>query len=578
MQRTRGLVSTVLIGVVLAALLAGCVPASPTPAPVPTPTEKATAGIEKECLAKAEKGRAQQGWGDPKTRERSPYAGLMYAEGQVLVLGAGDSIDQLIRNVISKSGVSLVPYGKEFPDIPAGDEVIRQYKIEASGDPPPVRASVEFVTCLINAYADQQKVKVSADPNYAVTPAGWHGGGSPWTQNGVWAQPGGGLGTSDIKGFLNQWAFDEKSGIALFDGSGKRSTPAQGKGVVIGVFDTSPLTENEVPKSLFASVFGESLTGQESGQGQLHVHDAQPQNMPDCPGRDRTMPRLVRETYDLSSHGLFVASLAHAVAPQSDIYLVRVLEDDACGDLATILRGLDWFQTQMTQQAGQPLDKTVVNLSLGLNRPDAAVAESLGLPSDPVVRTLQAKIQDMINQGVTVVAAAGNDSFDQPGAGEAEIPARDEGVIGVAASTAGGVRGCFSNAGKIAAPGGDGVGPDLLPSDKRVDAEGMPLCDVPGQIPAAAGQPPVPSDPWVCERDGTACVVGLVWRNGKPAFSYWVGTSFATPMVSGLAALAIETQPAALTVPQMITRGVTAVDDGESLGAGIINVDNTIPD
>ena len=49
-------------------------------------------------------------------------------------------------------------------------------------------------------------------------------------------------------------------------------------------------------------------------------------------------------------------------------------------------------------------------------------------------------------------------------------------------------------------------------------------------------------------------------------------------MVSGLAALAIETQPAALTVPQMITRGVTAVDDGESLGAGIINVDNTIPD
>ena len=160
------------------------------------------------------------------------------------------------------------------------------------------------------------------------------------------------------------------------------------------------------------------------------LHDSHPQNVPSCPGLDRVTPDINRETYDLSSHGFFVAGSAHAVAPQSNIYLVRVLEDDACGDLYTILRGLQWFQEEMARTK-QPMDRTVINLSLGLNRPDAEEAVSLGLPPGPEVRTLQTKIQELINQGATVVAAAGNDLFDKLGAEPAEIPARDKGVIGV---------------------------------------------------------------------------------------------------------------------------------------------------
>ena len=79
----------------------------------------------------------------------------------------------------------------------------------------------------------------------------------------------------------------------------------------------------------------------------------------------------------------------------------------------------------------QPMEKTVINLSLGLNRPDAAEAVALGLPPGSEVRTLQAKIQELMEQGATVVAAAGNDSFDKAVADPAEIPAQDKGVIAV---------------------------------------------------------------------------------------------------------------------------------------------------
>lgn len=556
-----------LLCILILALVAGCVPPTPTPGPTPTPTpsDEETARIQQECATSAKAGRAKQ-QEVPKGSRLSPYAGLMYVDGQVLVGGQREAIDDLI----AKRGLPLRPF-KEDPGITAGKEVIQLFEIT---DP---QASVELVTCLINAYAGRAGLPVYADPNYAVTPAGWHGGGSPWTQNGAWAQNGGGLGRADRKAFVNQWALGDK-GIELWDSPGKRSVAAEGKDIVIGVFDTSPFTKLPTDRPFFADAFGDSLGSPAASAGQLILHDAGPQAIPTCPGVDRVTPAIRREEFNLSNHGLFVASLAHAVAPQSDVYLVRVLGDDACGDLATILRGLDWFQTQMTGEEKPGLDKAVINLSLGLNRPDEAEAKALGLPPGAEVRTLQAKIQDLLDNGATVVAAAGNDSFDQASADEAEIPARDKGVIAVAASTVEGQRGCFSNAGELAAPGGDGVGPDYQPSNARLGRDKKPLCSVPSQIPSVAGANPRPSDPWVCEKDARPCLVGLVWRDGESQFAYWVGTSFATPLVSGLAALMIETNPTEEPVEAELTSCPSPVAPGDSLGCGIVNINRALPD
>ena len=571
MQRLSRRTTQVLICALLLVLVAGCVP-PPTPTPSPAATPTASEDPRTSCRETALAGlQAQREV--PQGLELSPYAGLMYVDRQVLVGGTRDAM-KAFDDSIARTKLPIQPYAKGDPEIPAGEDVIRLYRIQEKTGP---EYSVEYTTCLINRLSGKGLPPVYADPNYTVTPAGWHGGGSPWTQNGAWAQDGGGLGSTDLKGFTGQWALG-KQGIALFDAAGSRLTEAEGKGIVIGVFDTAPAMDSLSSETFFESAFGDSLSLQEAdpASGQLFVHDAKPQDVPECPGHDRTNPSIQREDYDLSSHGLFVASLAHAVAPQSNIYLVKVLGKDACGDLATILRGMDWFQQTMVK-AKQPMDKTVINLSLGLNRPDEEQAKAFGLPAGAEVKTLQKKIESLTREGSTVVAAAGNDSFDQAIAGEAEIPANDRPVIGVAASNADGQRSCFSNQGDLAAPGGDGVGPDSKPSAKRLGAGDKPLCLVPGQIPSSGVMPPKPTDPWVCELDATPCVAGLVWRNGKAQFAYWVGTSFATPMVSGLAALAAETKPPNRSVAQVIGAGLTAVDPSESLGGGIINVDQSMP-
>jgi subtilisin family serine protease len=547
MLYARKSLSRVLPVLLLIALLAGCYPVTPTPAPTSAPV----GDDETTCMYRARTGIAKQ-TETPKGMKRSPFQGLMYVDRQVLVGGDRAAISQLV----SSRNLPLRPY-KEDPGIPAGKQVIQLFEITDR------QASVEYVTCLINEYAAKDKVLVYADPNYTVTPGGWYGGGSPWTQNGSWAQPGGGLGTTDRDGFLDQWAFGLK-GIALRDG-GKRTVAPEGQGIAIAILDTSPFQPSFEQPSFFDTVFEKTLSTKGPSGSKLILHDAQPQPVPSCPGSDHFNPAINRENRDLSSHGLFVAGLAHAVAPQSDIYLVQVLNDDACGDLYTILRGLQWFEDQM-KETGRSMDKTVINLSLGLNRPDEEMAASLGLPSGPEVRTLQTKIGDLVEIGATVVAASGNDSFSQPTAASPEIPAQDPGVIAVAASAIDQTRSCFSNEGALAAPGGNGIDPENYRTG----------CLVPGQMTTPPGQLPRPGVPWACETDPEYCVVSLVWRGNTHRFAYWAGTSFATPMVSGLAALLLGSGQTPAEVKSTLVTEASPVAPDESLGAGIVNVPNAV--
>jgi subtilisin family serine protease len=63
---------------------------------------------------------------------------------------------------------------------------------------------------------------------------------------------------------------------------------------------------------------------------------------------------------------------------------------------------------------------------------------------------------------------------------------------------------------------------------------------------------------------------------GSPSgYAYWVGTSFATPLVSGLAALLLESGVASSAVASAITTGADPSPDPD-LGNGIIDVSNTL--
>ncbi len=207
--------------------------------------------------------------------ELSPYLGLIYADGQVLVGGDPKDID----NLISKGSLPLKPREKS-PGIPAGKEVIQLYDVKKG-------FTVEQVTCRVNAIAARDGLKVYSDPNYNVTPAGWHGGGSPWTQNGLWAQQGGGLGTTDQDGFLNQWAFGEK-GIALFEASGQTHGVTRGQRHRdrrvrhVTLQRRTPVTETR-----FSSLFEDTLSSQGRSSARLILHDVYPQDVESCPGLDQ---------------------------------------------------------------------------------------------------------------------------------------------------------------------------------------------------------------------------------------------------------------------------------------------------
>jgi subtilisin family serine protease len=232
---------------------------------------------------------------------------------------------------------------------------------------------------------------------------------------------------------------------------------------------------------------------------------------PTCPGGDEPVAGSPNwEGQNISSHGLFVAGLAYAVAPDSDLSLIRVLEEDGCGTLYHIVEGIDAFMDE-SRAKKQDLHSTVINLSFGLHRPSPEL--NFALPSN--IGTLERVLQGAISEGVTIVAAAGNDSYEGPPnpVREMELPAGYEYVIGVAASSIDRGRGCFSNKGDIAAPGGNGV------------QSGTDPCAIPA-----------------CSDDPEPCLISLVY--GPPAgYAYWVGTSFAAPLVSGQRALLLQATP-----------------------------------
>jgi subtilisin family serine protease len=179
-------------------------------------------------------------------------------------------------------------------------------------------------------------------------------------------------------------------------------------------------------------------------------------------------------TTDCNSHGTHVAgSLAGAtfgVAKRADLVPVRVLGCDGSGSMSGVIAGLDWVTAQ--HAAGTP---AVANLSLG-----GSISPSL----DDALRNL-------VNDGVTVAVAAGNDNADACNTS----PARVSEAITVGASTRTDGRASYSNFGSCV---------DLFaPGDKILSA-------------------------------GTS---------DTAATSLKSGTSMATPHVAGAAAVLLSEQP-----------------------------------
>ena len=140
-------------------------------------------------------------------------------------------------------------------------------------------------------------------------------------------------------------------------------------------------------------------------------------------------------TSDCNGHGTHVAGTiggeAYGVAKDVALVAVRVLGCDNTGSLSGILTGLDWVAAD--HAAGTP---AVLNMSV----------------TGPATATVDAAVDTLVADGVTVVVAAGNNAVDAC----TSSPARAAAAITVGATDAADVRASFSNVGAcvdVFAPG-----------------------------------------------------------------------------------------------------------------------------
>ncbi len=352
--------------------------------------------------------------------------------------------------------------------------------------------------------------------------------GSPFSVEGSDIDHGGMAVDAEPDDFRNQQAF------AMIAATPFPEEANTGEGVRVGVFDTSPFAN-----SAEAQAFGNSL----APPLQLQQREL---------ASSRRLTQHVPVSDTVAQHGLFVTGLIHALAPESDYTLYRVLDDRGCGDLYGLVEALHRFMAEASGLGGS-LENVVINMSMGVLQPRNAGEEGLPEP----VALLEAAVREAFERGAVLVAAAGNDSVSSELRLAAELPAAYWEVIGAAAVNYQAAPTCYSNEGDVAAPAGEAA----LDSDND-----PPRCEPMAYTCTAAA-------------DGPDCRWGVISlaniAGTRTNYAYWVGTSFATPLVSGLAAAANEDMMQGAVYSAIVTN-VTGISDTD-FAEGVINVSGTLP-
>ena len=415
---------------------------------------------------------------------------------------------------------------------------------------------VEAVLAAIDEANTSENVR--ADANWVIG-APWSPTGSPWSPTGSpWSPTGsadqGQPMPADMNDYLNQWAFKT---VGVDD----VQTAVDGQNlslVRVGVFDTSPLREDESGP--------EGIPSQQPQQNALRVGITNPNFMatpvPPEPGS--------REDIDVANHGYFGTSFIRELSPGSQIQLIRVLTKNNRGDLATLNLEILKFLGQLNEDVinGEEIN-AVINMSLGVPplepfRPFEPLLDwefPVPFKLERQLNSLETIMQIGECVDVVMVAAAGNDSAESLKV--SNYPANWGTVLSVTSSNQANEQSCYANDGDIAAPGGDGG-----PSEE-------------------GAKNPIACEPklHLCPSLGPNCpysVIGYVHlQTSKPeeeniTHHHWVGTSFATPMVSGLAALVRQLHPelSAAEVREVIWCGTTKPTTPQQVP--VINVAQTL--
>jgi len=257
--------------------------------------------------------------------------------------------------------------------------------------------------------------------------------------------------------------------------------------------------------------------------------------------------------FHMPDHGLFAAGIVRDLAPNARVECVRVLNDFTVGSMAMLTKALEDIHTRMlrvdpTGKEGDLHNKPVViNMSLVVGPPDGDILDQGFDPAfiQNVRASLLESIKSLADLGVVFAAATGNEADPRnkvmnpkglrPGplypAAFAYDPDNIQEMIPVGAVNKTGAAASYSN----------------YPGPRGIATYG-------GEIPTPVR--PVPPDCMTGAKDIDA-LIGIYTSLSYPALSardcesrypvpnanawaYWSGTSFATPIISALAARVLE--------------------------------------
>ncbi len=318
--------------------------------------------------------------------------------------------------------------------------------------------------------------------------------------------------------------------------------------------------------------------------------------------------------FKMPDHGLFVAGIVHDLAPQARIECIRVLNDSGIGDFAVICKALEDIQTRMETE-GEKLGQVVVNLSLVITPADEEIAglwygddccchaEDLASMMNEVKLLrlgLHTVIKSLTTRGAVVVAAAGNDSnadarYDSMGMPRGmgmglparlgpRYPAAFPEVISVGAVYKDGSAARYSDF------------PALPPNHNGIATYGGGIPDAvpPATLPPGAPPPPPGAKTWAIVTDAVIGVYSspnfsMLSATDLPpadyhapgdsnAWAYWSGTSFATPIVSAVAARVMQGLKSSAISPGQSVQDIITTATGQKaiLATGITLKTDTV--
>ncbi len=262
----------------------------------------------------------------------------------------------------------------------------------------------------------------------------------------------------------------------------------------------------------------------------------------------------------MPDHGLYIAGIVRDLVPEASVECIRVLNKYCVGDMYTLTQALVYIESRMSLGGDLYHQPVVINMSLVIPTKEELDPKGKGIHfgnhDNDAYTCVRQQIQNLVGLDAVIVAAAGNEgdlrenrTGKHPGAlypaAFANHPYSIDGIIPVGAVNSKGEvasYSCYPGPRGIATYGGEV--PKVTP--KKPDPNKPPIVTVSDAVRGVYSSvyPPLIAPP-------PGKNVQYKKAPNDHAWAYWVGTSFATPVISAVAARILDWKSKGGSVPNV---------------------------